>query len=59
MPKATIGITNHAQGKLGDVVFVELPEIDAEYSAHDAIANLESVKAVYNIYQIERAKPQA
>lgn len=48
--KATIGITDHAQGKLGDVVFVELPEIDAEYSAHDAIANLESVKAVSEVF---------
>lgn len=48
--KATIGITEHAQGKLGDVVFVELPEIDAEYSAGDAIANLESVKAVSEVF---------
>lgn len=48
--KATIGITDHAQGKLGDVVFVELPEVGAEYSARDAIANLESVKAVSEVF---------
>jgi len=48
--RATVGITDHAQGKLGDVVFVELPEAGVEFSAGDAIANLESVKAVSEVF---------
>lgn len=40
-----IGITNHAQEQLGDVVFVELPEIDAEFEQGDDISVIESVKA--------------
>ena len=42
----TIGITDHAQHELGDVVFVELPEIGQSLSAEDALGSLESVKAV-------------
>jgi glycine cleavage system H protein len=46
----TVGITDHAQELLGDLVFVELPEIDAEYGAQDGIAVAESVKAASDIY---------
>ena len=46
----TIGITDHAQEQLGDLVFVETPEIDQDVSARDAVAVLESVKAASDIY---------
>jgi glycine cleavage system H protein len=46
----TVGITDHAQEQLGDLVFVETPEVDAEVSAQDAIAVVESVKAASDIY---------
>lgn len=46
----TVGITEHAQEQLGDLVFVESPEIDAEVDAGDAIAVIESVKAASDIY---------
>ena len=47
---ATIGITDHAQAQLGDMVFVELPEIGAELSALSESAVVESVKAASDIY---------
>lgn len=47
---ATVGITEHAQDELGDVVFVELPEEGATYSAGDSFGTVESVKAVSDIY---------
>ncbi|WP_425059203.1 Glycine cleavage system H protein [Sporomusa carbonis] len=47
---ATIGITDFAQSQLGDVVFVELPEIGAEFSAGEGFAVVESVKAVSDVY---------
>lgn len=46
----TIGITDHAQELLGDVVFVELPEIGSELSAGDDAGVVESVKAASDIY---------
>jgi glycine cleavage system H protein len=46
----TVGISDHAQELLGDLVFVELPEIDHEYGAEDGIAVVESVKAASDIY---------
>jgi glycine cleavage system H protein len=46
----TIGITDHAQDLLGDVVFVELPEIDSDVASGDEIAVVESVKAASDIY---------
>lgn len=46
----TVGITNHAQDALGDVVFVELPEIGRLLSAGDECAVVESVKAASDIY---------
>lgn len=47
---ATIGITNHAQEALGDVVFVELPEVGALLGAGDEAGVVESVKAASDIY---------
>jgi len=47
---ATIGITDHAQQELGDLVFVELPEVGATFAAGDAAAVVESVKAASDIY---------
>jgi glycine cleavage system H protein len=47
---ATVGITDHAQSALGDVVFVELPEIGREVAAGEACAVVESVKAASDIY---------
>ena len=47
---ATVGITNHAQDELGDVVFVELPEEGATFGAGDAFGTIESVKAVSDLY---------
>ena len=47
---ATIGITNHAQEQLGDVVFIELPAIGKKVSAHDQAAVVESVKAASEVY---------
>ncbi|PRB84271.1 glycine cleavage system protein GcvH [Pseudomonas sp. MYb185] len=46
----TVGITNHAQDALGDVVFVELPEVGRQVSAGDECAVVESVKAASDIY---------
>ncbi|AKP74547.1 Glycine cleavage system H protein [Piscirickettsia salmonis] len=45
-----IGISDHAQSLLGDVVFVELPEIDAEYDAGTEVGVIESVKAAADAY---------
>ena len=47
---ATVGITEHAQDELGDVVFVELPEKGASFGASDAFGTVESVKAVSDLY---------
>ena len=46
----TIGISDHAQNLLGDIVFVELPEIGAQMSAEDEVAIVESVKAASDVY---------
>ena len=47
---ATVGITDHAQDELGDVVFIELPEEGASFDAGDSFGTVESVKAVSDIY---------
>lgn len=47
---ATVGITDHAQTALGDVVFVDLPEVGREVAAGEAIAVVESVKAASDVY---------
>jgi glycine cleavage system H protein len=47
---AVLGITDFAQSELGDVVFVELPELGDVFAADDEIGTIESVKAVAEIY---------
>ena len=47
---ATIGITDHAQDELGDVVFVELPDEGDTFDAGDSFGTVESVKAVSDLY---------
>ncbi|MFN3869475.1 MAG: glycine cleavage system protein GcvH [Hyphomicrobiaceae bacterium] len=47
---ATIGITTHAQTALGDIVFVELPEIGRKVGAGEAVAVVESVKAASDVF---------
>lgn len=46
----TIGITDYAQGELGDVVFVELPAISMALKQHDSFGTIEAVKAVSDLY---------
>ncbi|CAB3967144.1 MULTISPECIES: glycine cleavage system protein GcvH [Burkholderia] len=46
----TIGITDHAQNTLGDIVFLELPKVGTQVKAGDAIGVVESVKAASDIY---------
>jgi len=46
----TVGITDHAQELLGDVVYVELPDVDSEVALEDEMAVVESVKAASDIY---------
>lgn len=48
--KAVIGITSHAAEALGDVVFVELPEVDDTFAADEAFGSVESVKAVSDVF---------
>ncbi len=47
---AAIGITDHAQESLGDIVFVELPKVGAELAAGKTFGSVESVKAVSDLY---------
>ena len=47
---ATVGITDHAQEQLGDVVFVELPEVGRDVASDEACAVVESVKAASDVY---------
>jgi len=46
----SVGITDHAQAMLGDIVFVDLPELDVEVSVGEEIAVIESVKTAADIY---------
>src|SRR5260221_13806484 len=46
----TVGITNHAQEELGDIVYVDLPRIGATLSQGKALGSVESVKAVSDVY---------
>ena len=48
--KYTIGLTDYAVEQLGDVVFVELPEVGTEYKKNEVFATVESVKAASEIY---------
>jgi glycine cleavage system H protein len=47
---AVIGITDHAQEQLGDVVYVELPKAGESFAAHESFGSVESVKAVSEIF---------
>ena len=47
---ATVGISNHAQESLGDIVFIELPSVGKSVNAKDEICVVESVKAASDIY---------
>lgn len=47
---ATVGITDYAQHSLGDVVFVELPNVGDSFNSHEAFGSVESVKAVSEIF---------
>ena len=47
---ATVGITEHAQSQLGDIVFVELPEAGRRAAAGEAVAVVESVKAASDVF---------
>lgn len=48
--EATIGITDYAQDSLGDIVYVDLPNVDSSYSAHDIFGAVESVKAASDLF---------
>ena len=47
---ATVGITDHAQNQLGDVVYVELPRVGDNFESSESFGSVESVKAVSEIY---------
>jgi glycine cleavage system H protein len=47
---AVVGITDHAQEQLGDVVYVELPKPGEDFAAHESFGSVESVKAVSEIF---------
>ncbi|OIQ70966.1 glycine cleavage system H protein [mine drainage metagenome] len=53
---ATVGITHHAQDALGDVVFVDLPEVGKTYARKDPAAVVESVKAAADVYMPANGK---
>lgn len=46
----TVGITDYAQGELGDIVFIELPKVGASFGKHDVFGTIEAVKAVSELY---------
>ena len=45
-----VGVTDYAQGELGDVVYIELPEVGASFRKMDAFGNIEAVKAVSDLF---------
>lgn len=47
---ATLGITEYAQNSLGDVVYVDLPEVDQEFAAGDVLSEIESTKSVGELF---------
>jgi|SRR6185312_11141940 len=47
---AQIGITDYAQGELGDIVYLELPKVGARFGAHDVFGTVEAVKAVSELF---------
>ena len=48
--RVLVGITDHAQRAMGDIVFVEFPEVGAAFTAGDVLCTVESVKAVSEVY---------
>ena len=46
----TVGITDYAQGELGDIVFVDLPRVGASFGEHDVFGTIEAVKAVSELF---------
>ena len=48
--KITLGITDYAQGELGDIIFIELPKIGEKFNKGDTIGAIEAVKTVADIY---------
>jgi glycine cleavage system H protein len=55
----TIGITDHAQSSLGDIVYVDLPKVGTELKAKQSFGSVESVKAVSDIYSPVNGKVTA
>jgi glycine cleavage system H protein len=47
---AEIGITDYAQGELGDVVYIELPKVGTKFNKHDVFGTIEAVKAVSELF---------
>lgn len=47
---AIVGITDYAQGELGDIVYVDLPDVGAQFSKMDVFGTIEAVKAVSELY---------
>ncbi len=47
---AEIGITDYAQGELGDIVYIELPKVGARFGKHDVFGTIEAVKAVSELF---------
>lgn len=47
---AEIGITDYAQGELGDIVYIELPKVGTKFSKHDVFGTIEAVKAVSELF---------
>jgi glycine cleavage system H protein len=47
---AEIGITDYAQGELGDVVYIELPKVGTKFDKHDVFGTIEAVKAVSELF---------
>ena len=47
---ATIGITDYAQGELGDIIFIEFPEIDQEFNSESVFGTVEAVKTVADLF---------
>ena len=45
-----VGITDYAQGELGDVVYLELPKVGASFAGHDVFGTIEAVKAVSELF---------
>ncbi|MDP9205035.1 MAG: glycine cleavage system protein GcvH [Gemmatimonadota bacterium] len=47
---AEVGITDYAQGELGDIVYIELPKVGAKFGKHDVFGTIEAVKAVSELF---------